>query len=113
MALRPRLRPEPKSCSRQEEENRRKSILKKKGKAWNELFADDVNQDDDFKLGIALNPKAARGRGKISDPKRSNVSIKLYTDFYKSDIIVASPLGLKMLIAPEEEGEQTGKDDVR
>lgn len=36
------------------------------------------NVDDDFKLGIAFNSK----------------SVRLFTDFYASDVIVASPLGL-------------------
>ncbi|TRY72457.1 hypothetical protein TCAL_01022 [Tigriopus californicus] len=40
------------------------------------------NVDDEFKIGIAVTKK----------------SLKLYTDFYASDIIIASPLGLRMVI---------------
>ena len=89
-------------------ELRRKAVLEKKGKDWNEFFGDDVNQDDDFKLGIALTPKAVKKNKK--DSSSSNVQVKLYTDFYKSDIIVASPLGLKMLLAPDEDGKEGDSD---
>lgn len=92
----------------EDQERRRRAVLEKKGKQWNELFADNVNQDDDFKLGISLTPKAVRAKNEKK--KGSNVGVKLYTDFYKSDIIVASPLGLKLLITPEED-EKEGDHD--
>ena len=90
-----------------EQEERRKAVLKRKGKEWNELFGDDVNQDDDFKLGISLTPKAALGKtakDENNNESKSNIAVTLYSDFYKSDIIVASPLGLKMLIQKSEGG---------
>ena len=93
----------------EKEERRRKVVLEKKGKDWNELFGDDVNKDDDFKLGISLAPKMAK-RKNSKQNRGSNVSVKLYTDFYKSDVIIASPLGLKMLIAPDEEGKEGDYD---
>lgn len=43
------------------------------------------NTDDCFKVGVAL-------RGKV---------VRLYTDFYSSDIIIASPLGLRTIIGVE------------
>jgi U3 small nucleolar RNA-associated protein 25 len=92
-----------------EQEKRRKAILKKKGKEWNELFGDEVNQDDDFKLGISLTPKTATGK-KDKKSQSSNVGVKLYSDFYKSDIIVASPLGLKMLVQKGEDSENGDHD---
>lgn len=46
------------------------------------------NVDDDFKLGISLSKKA----------------IKLYSDFYDSDFIIASPLGLRRTIAAKASG---------
>lgn len=92
-----------------EKERRRKMVLQKKGKDWNKLFGEEVNPDDDFKIGIALNPKAAKGK-KAESPPSSNIQVKLYTDFYKSDIIIASPLGLKMLFAPDEEGKEGDSD---
>jgi len=84
-----------------DKERRRKAILQNKGKEWNEYFGDTANQDDDFKIGISLIPKAAATATSTEQPKVSNVSVKLYSDFYKSDIIVASPLGLKMMITPD------------
>jgi U3 small nucleolar RNA-associated protein 25 len=69
-----------------------------------ELFGDDVNDDDDFKMGLALIPK---GNKKSKTDKNAagetNCSVKLYNDFYRSDIILASPLGLKMATSASEE----------
>ncbi|XP_063918578.1 U3 small nucleolar RNA-associated protein 25 homolog [Zophobas morio] len=48
------------------------------------------NVSDDFKIGITVTKK----------------SLKLYADFYSSDIIIASPLGLRTLIGAEGESER-------
>jgi U3 small nucleolar RNA-associated protein 25 len=71
----------------------RKAVLKGKGREWNELFGDEANSDDDFKIGISFSPKTVK---ETASGKKSGVGVRLYTDFYKSDIIVASPLALKM-----------------
>lgn len=86
---------------------RRKQVMQAKGPEWQELFGEDVNDDDDFKIGMSLTPKTA-GQG------TGGVSVKLYTDFYKSDIIIASPLGLKMAIdnKDEDDGEIEGYQDT-
>jgi U3 small nucleolar RNA-associated protein 25 len=79
--------------------NRRRKVQQSKGKEWTEVFGDEVNDDDDFRIGLALIPKARK--------KKDNdvvVGVKLFTDFYRSDIIVASPLGLKMSCIDKEEG---------
>ena len=47
------------------------------------------NVDDDFKLGIAFAKK----------------NMRLYTEFYVSDVIVASPLGLRRAMAEKASGE--------
>ena len=54
------------------------------------------NVDDAFNLGIALTKK----------------SLKLYADFYSSDIIISSPLGLRMAMgsADEEAGGKQNSD---
>jgi len=51
-----------------------------------DIFRDNI--DDCFRFGFAIGCK----------------SIRLYSDFYRSDVVVASPLGLKLLIG--EEGYQ-------
>eukprot|EP00977_Amphora_coffeiformis_P023565 scaffold13609_cov151-Amphora_coffeaeformis.AAC.4 len=80
---------------------RRQEVLEQKGKEWNSLFGDHVNNDDDFKLGIALH----------LNEKQKRPTIKLYTDFSKSDLIVASPLGLKMLATKQQSSGDDGEAD--
>ncbi|XP_022188603.2 digestive organ expansion factor homolog [Nilaparvata lugens] len=48
------------------------------------------NVDDNFRIGISVTKR----------------SLKLYADFYSSDIIVASPLGLRVIIGAEGESER-------
>ena len=50
----------------------------------------DGNIDDCFRLGLRFTRR----------------SIKLYSDFYNSDIVVASPLGLRMLTGGENDKER-------
>lgn len=58
---------------------------------WRALFRD--NMDDDFKLGLQVNP--GQGKGSGAD---KGVYLRLFSDFYSSDLIVASPLGLRLAV---------------
>ena len=92
----------------EEEEGRREGGKKgekgrpQKPEDWFELFGG--NCDDDFKVGMALTPGAGKGRA-----GGKGVSVKLFSEFYQSDIIVASALGLRLAIEAEEEGREGGK----
>jgi U3 small nucleolar RNA-associated protein 25 len=96
-----------------EEDSRRRAVLRQKGADWNDLFGDDRNDDDDFKVGLQLNWKRG-GRSDTAsgqpseDVKPTKFSGKLYSDFYRSDIILASPLGLKMTVqgGADEDGPE-------
>ncbi|EOA37780.1 hypothetical protein CARUB_v10012647mg [Capsella rubella] len=71
------------------------SITQKSSKPsdWQALFGTS-NNDDEFMLGI----------------KHTRKSIRLYGDFYSSDIIIASPLKLQMAIGQAEENKERDVD---
>mmetsp|Transcript_1590 Transcript_1590/g.2903 ORF Transcript_1590/g.2903 Transcript_1590/m.2903 type:complete len:770 (+) Transcript_1590:92-2401(+) len=87
-------------------DQRRRMVQKAKGSEWLELFADGVNSDDDFKIGITMSNMKKGKKSKFAD---SGVAVKYFSDFYHSDIILASPLGLK--IATNNEYEEDGDTD--
>lgn len=60
---------------------------------WQALFG-EKNSDDEFMLGI----------------KHTRKSIRLYGDFYSSDMIIASPLKLHMAIGQAEENKERDVD---
>jgi U3 small nucleolar RNA-associated protein 25 len=101
---------------------RRKSVMKQKGQEWNDLFGDEANDDDDFKIGMSLNPNVVKTKGKKKRVAAENgaagssagVAVKLFTEFYKSDIILASPIGLKMATTKTEgeDDEEAAASDV-
>lgn len=71
--------------NKNEDDNNKKEDENKKEKPedFNLLFSGNV--EDHFKIGLSVSKK----------------SLKLYTEFYSSDIIIASPLGLKTVIGSE------------
>ena len=82
---------------------------------WNAIFK-NKNIDDDFKIGIQINPGQGKGKVKssvendgIPGPSNKGSHVKLYCDFYQSDIILASPLGLRLLI--ENSNDKKGAFD--
>jgi U3 small nucleolar RNA-associated protein 25 len=77
---------------------------KSKGPDWYELFSDEVKSDDEFKIGISFsNAKDRENKKKKKEQK--DLNIKLYSEFYHSDIIIASPLGLKLATTNNEEDD--------
>ena len=78
-----------------EDEEMDEETAKKKQKPadWDALFAG--NNDDSFKLGLQLTPsRFAKPPPKAKTGAVKAPEMKLFTDFYRSDIVVASPLGL-------------------
>lgn len=59
----------------------------KKPDDYKRLFAGNI--DDSFRIGLSLTKR----------------SLKLYTDFYSSDIIIGSPLGLRLAVGAQGEAE--------
>lgn len=57
--------------------------MKKKPQDYDEIFEGNTNED--FKIGLKI----------------KNKSIALYSEFYSSDLIIASPLGLRQIIGAE------------
>jgi hypothetical protein len=70
------------------EKEKRYSHLNPTPKDFKKTFAGNI--DDDFKLGISLSRK----------------QMKLYSPFYESDLIIATPLGLRRVIGGEGEGKR-------
>lgn len=66
---------------------------------WKDIFYRQ-NTDDDFKLGIQINVGQGKGHG-----SEKGVYMRLFSDFMISDIIIASPLGLRLAI------EKSSKED--
>ena len=62
------------------------ALLSSKGLEWNSLFGPGQNADDDFKIGLSFRSKS------------SKITTRIYSEFYSSDMIIASPLGLKMAV---------------
>eukprot|EP01038_Epipyxis_sp_PR26KG_P012188 gene12188-16326_t len=65
---------------------------KTKPEDWKNLFLNQ-NIDDDFKIGIQVNPGHGKGSG-----AEKGVYLRLFSDFFISDIIIASPIGLRLTI---------------
>ena len=68
------------------------TVRRDKPEDFYETFQGDIN--DSFKLGMAVTKK----------------TLKLYTDFYSSDIIISSPLGLRLVTGTEAESANTDTD---
>ncbi|KAG7338122.1 UTP25, U3 small nucleolar RNA-associated SSU processome protein 25 [Nitzschia inconspicua] len=100
-----------------EKEIRRKQVLKQKGREWNQLFGETANQDDDFKIGITISSNNNKKKKKQNknhsnqNQPQSPISVRLYADFFKSDIIVASPLGLKMVLTNHDDDEDAADNN--
>lgn len=87
---------------------RAKTVLERKPGDWKALLGDGRNVDDMFTLGISLSP----GGGKGKPGEGRGVGVRLYCDFYNSDIIVASPVALHRSSVPGDGGEGDGSGGV-
>ena len=70
-----------------------KKVSKKK-KFREEFGSEEEAFNDYFKIGLSFNH---------SVKKKDKMNMKLYESFYKSDIIIASPLGLRMITGQEDD----------
>ena len=100
----------------EQRQERRQEVLEQKGQEWLSLFGDDVNHDDDFRLGMSINVQAPRTKkkqdqGNDEETNSSAASLKLFTDFYRSDVVLASPLGLKMACHSKKGTEEDADED--
>jgi len=68
------------------------SVMGKKPEDFEATFKGNI--DDNFRIGISVTKK----------------SVKLYTKFLSSDIIIASPVGIRAVIEPAEKGDTNDAD---
>ena len=71
-----------------------KKVSKKK-KFREEFGSEEESFNDYFKLGIAFHYSKKR--------KDNKMTVKLFEQFYKSDILIASPLGLRTITGQEQD----------
>ncbi|CAM9971866.1 unnamed protein product [Discosporangium mesarthrocarpum] len=67
-----------------------RTIIAQKPRDWQALMGEGRDVDDMFSMGMALTPGGGKGR----ESEGKGVGLRLYVDFYQSDIIVASPVAL-------------------
>lgn len=82
-----------------ERARRDKAVSERKSADWKALFGQGRNMDDMFTLGVSISPGG--GKGKPGEGK--GVGVRLYCDFYNSDIIIASPVALHRVAVPTAE----------
>lgn len=88
------------------DKERVRTVLDRKPEDWKTLLGGGKNVDDMFTLGLSLSPGG--GKGKSGEGK--GVAVRLYCDFYNSDIILASPVALHRACVPGENGIDDGVD---
>lgn len=90
----------------EQEEGDARAENKHKPEDWLAKFTGNV--DDDFKMGIQINP----GQGKSTGTEAGKSPlVRLYSDFLMSDLIVASPLGLRLALEKGDGGEEKAASD--
>jgi hypothetical protein len=82
-------------------EGKKKKVSKKK--KFEEDFGDPADAFNDFfRIGLAVNFNKTTGK----------MALKLYEQFYQADIIVASPIALRMLVGHKIDDKANAVSDV-
>jgi U3 small nucleolar RNA-associated protein 25 len=90
----------------EQEEDDVRAENRNKPEDWLDKFRGNV--DDDFKMGIQINPGQGKSTG--TDAGKAPL-VRLYSDFLVSDVIVASPLGLRLALEKGDGGEDKAAAD--
>lgn len=80
---------------------RARAVIERKPGDFKALMGEGRNVDDMFTIGLSISPGG--GKGKPGEGK--GVAVRLYCDFYNSDIILASPVAMHRAAVPTAEGE--------
>ncbi|CAM9290976.1 unnamed protein product, partial [Sphacelaria rigidula] len=86
---------------------RARAVIERKPGDFKALMGEGRNVDDMFTIGLSISPGG--GKGKPGEGK--GVAVRLYCDFYNSDIILASPVAMHRAAVPTAEDGAGGNDD--
>lgn len=91
-----------------EKMERAKAVIGRKPPDWKALMGEGRNVDDMFTIGLSISPGG--GKGKPGEGK--GVALRLYCDFYNSDIVIASPVAMHRAAVPTPGEDGEGANDT-